>query len=121
MSLALAVDLTLGILPFIVGYATYRLSARSQAAHETAAGKAVDAAAYERARGIYEGAIAQLVREGEAARQERDRLAGEVRRLSSINDRLEAEAGKLEGVRGEVRRLTEANRRLRAQIEGAQP
>ena len=119
MSQTVVVDLVLGVLPFVVGFATYRLSARTQQAADAAAGKAVDAAAFDRARGIYLSAISQLEHEADAGRRERERLAGEVARLSAVNDRLEVEAGNLEGVRGEVKRLTEANRHLREQLAAA--
>lgn len=65
---------------------------------------------------IYEGAIRQLTSELDAVRTERDRLVGEVRRLSGINDALEQQVGQLGGVRGELERLQEVNARLAAEL-----
>lgn len=117
MTQTTVVDIILGVLPFLVGYATLRMTSRTANAAAIAEGKRVDAAAFERARGIYEGAISQLESELANVRTERDRLTGEVRRLSSINDQLEHQVGTMSHVGGEVDRLRETNRRLLAQLD----
>jgi septal ring factor EnvC (AmiA/AmiB activator) len=117
MSPALAVDVVLGILPFVVGYATLRMTSRTASQAAQVEAKRVDAAAFERARTIYEGAIDQLESELGQVRTERDRLSGEVRRLAGINDELERQTGVMHGVGGEVDRLRETNQRLLAELD----
>lgn len=120
-----------GLFAAVVSYLAYRLSTKQLKAQAVATAKAVDAEAYSRAEKIYQGAIAQLDEEAErwrrnsaALRDERDQLRreltaieGERDRLHDINDKLEAEVGRLSGFRDEAARLTEANSRLEAEIE----
>lgn len=53
-------EILLGVLTLIVGYSSFWLATRSTHAQGRAAVRAVDAAAYERARQIYEGALDTL-------------------------------------------------------------
>jgi predicted RNase H-like nuclease (RuvC/YqgF family) len=109
------------------GFAAYLLSGRSARAQAKASSDAVDAGAYQRAQGIYEGALQQQTLEIErlrerfnqvsaevsalraevtrqaVIREENERLSSEVRRLMTVVLRLEAES----------QRLTEENARLR--------
>ena len=109
-------DIILGLLPFIVGYATLRMSSRSVEASSRVQAREVDAAAFERARVIYEGAIDQLETELAAVRRERDHLVVEIRRLSGINDELERQLGTLAASGGEIDRLRSLNQQLQARL-----
>lgn len=70
MTPATLVTIALGVLPFLTGYLSYRLSARSAHEQAQAARNAVDAMAYQRAREIYDGAITNLRADVDRMRKE---------------------------------------------------
>lgn len=72
MSETLVINILLGLLTAGVAFAGIRLTARQTRSQAQAAIVAVDAAAYERAKGIYESAIGQLQRENDDLRKQRD-------------------------------------------------
>ena len=104
------------VLPFITGFAAWRLSTRQLTAQATADSKAVDAQAYDRAERITTAAVQRLEAQINRLQAERDGLRVERDRLHDLNDRLEGEVGKLRGLRDEAARLTEANQRLEAAL-----
>lgn len=88
MNLDRWVEACLGVVTVAVAYAALRGGRQANKAQALSESKAVDAAAYGRAQGIYEGAIKQL-------NNEVADLRAEVRNLRSSNAELAAEVTQL--------------------------
>lgn len=101
MSTSLIIQILLGLLVIILPTAVWFASTRAIRAQSGAAKGAVDAAAYGRAKDIYEGALDQL-------RTEVSDLRAEIARLRQAN----------EGLASQVQHLSEVNITLRDQISG---
>lgn len=97
-----------------VAYLAFRGATRAARQQESAAEKAVDAEAYERARKQYDSIIDQLDENRRGLQDEVARLRTEVGQLRNTNDQLLDQVGKL---RREVATLTQANRDLHHELE----
>lgn len=123
MTVTLIIQIVLGALPFITAFAAFHLSTRSTRAQAETAAKAVDAQAYDRARGIYEAAINQLGENLRAAARRAETAEAELSQLRDCKDRLDQVEDALRQTRRdlavgqrEVAELREANRALAAQV-----
>ena len=81
MSADRVIEILLAVLSGTVGYVSFRLSTKAAEAQDNATEAAVDAAAYDRAKDLYESAIDTLRTDLAAARVEISRLNGEVEQL----------------------------------------
>ena len=115
MSSTLVVELLLGLVTVVLGYNTFRSATQANREQSHAAVVAVDAAAYARARDIYESALdtlrAELVStrdEIHSLRQSNDQLRAEIAPLRRSNERLQSEITLL---RAEIVKLTDAENR----------
>lgn len=104
MSADLTVQILLGLLVLVVGFSGYITASRATRAQSASADKAVDAAAFERARQIYEGALETLRDELASCRSEllsaRGEISGlrhELARVRAELERLHPETGPLPG------------------------
>lgn len=75
------ITVLLAVLTGAVTFAGFRLSSGALSKQADAAKLAVDAAAYDRARGIYDGAIEQLQAENRSCRDERNSLREQIAAL----------------------------------------
>ena len=75
------IEILLALLSAAVGYASFRLSTKAGEAQDRATAVAVDAAAYDRAKELYESAIMTLRADLGNAREEIGRLNSEVSQL----------------------------------------
>jgi peptidoglycan hydrolase CwlO-like protein len=86
----------LGIIVAVVAYATFRQAQRATKAQSDATKTVVDAAAYDRAKELYESAIKTVTDESDRLRLEVSRLHTEVVRMNTVNNTLQGEVGKLQ-------------------------
>ena len=102
MSDALIVQILLGVLTIVIGVATYLSASRANQQQDRAATVAVDAAAYTRAREIYEGALGTL-------RVDVENMRIEIVAHRESNNALRVEIGSLResnnALRGEIAAL----------------
>lgn len=106
MTAQLFTEVILGLLTAVVAVAAYLSAQKANQAQAKAQATAVDAAAYGRAKEIYEGAIEALQSQTADLHDQVEQLGAEVGRLRSANTRLS----------GEVDRLRSANTDLKQQI-----
>ena len=92
MNPALAGTLAIGAVTAAIAVAAFWLSARAARAQSQAAGKAIDAGAYQRAREIYEGALDTLREELVACRAE----------LATARSDLTTARGEIAGLRTDI-------------------
>lgn len=118
------VDILLAILPVAVGIVTYINSQKALRSQAQTAEAEVDAQAYERARAIYESAIAAQSAQLDRMREQSDRqlalLNTEVNKLQESNATLRDEVFKLQSSNADLRtrvvELQSSNARLEAEI-----
>lgn len=103
------IEVLLGLLTLVVGFAGFWLASRSTGIQGKAAVKAVDAGAFERAREIYESAMSTLRGELNDTRSE----------LASARSDLIAARTEIAGLRQDMARLEEEIRLLRQQTGNA--
>ena len=100
MSGDLIIQVLLGILVLVVGYTGYVSASRATRSQSASAGKAIDAAAYERARELYESAITT---QGASLRAQITDLSAEVTRLRLQGVDLAAEVTALRALNTDLR------------------
>lgn len=104
MSAAVVTDIMLGVLTAAVGFVAFIASTRANREQAKARGLAVDAAAYARAKDIYEGALDSL-------KEEMERMRAETARVRESNDSLRKSN---DALRLEIHRLRDEVSALRA-------
>jgi peptidoglycan hydrolase CwlO-like protein len=103
----------IGGVAVVVSFLAYRLSRRAAREEESAAGKAVDAQAYDRARLLYESSITQMERETGRVQSQVTALRAEIQGLHEQADMQQTE---IRNQRAEIRTLRDDNRRLKAEL-----
>lgn len=104
MSASLAVEILLGLLTFSVSAVALFLGLRANKAQAQAASTAVDAAAYQRAKDIYESAIDSLKGQTTDLHDQVINLQTEVSRLRTQSADLQTEVSRLRSSNAELRR-----------------
>lgn len=104
MNAQLAVEVLLGLLTAVVAVAAFFSAQKANRAQAHATTIAVDAAAYGRAKAIYEGAIEALQSQTADLHDEVGRLSAEVSRLRSANSSLSDEVGRLHNANNDLKR-----------------
>ena len=102
----IAGSLAIGVVTAIIAVAAFWLSARAARAQHAAVAKGVDAAAYDRARELYESAIDNL-------QEETRRLEAQVASLRAEVAQVHDQAGLLQA---EIRKLRSSNDALRREL-----
>lgn len=114
MSAQLFTEVILGLLTAVVAVAAYLSAQKANQAQAKAQTTAVDAAAYGRAKAIYEGAIEALQSQTADLHEQVEQLSAEVSRLRSANTDLSDEVGQLRSANADLKRkITAIERRPR--------
>jgi peptidoglycan hydrolase CwlO-like protein len=110
----LAVEVLLGLLTAVVAVAAFFSAQKANQAQARAQVTAVDAAAYGRAKAIYESAIEALQSQTADLHEQVEALSTEVDRLRTANNDLSGEVGRLRSANSELKRkITVLERRQR--------
>lgn len=114
MSASLVVEVFLGLLTAAVAAAAFFSAQKANRAQAQASTIAVDAAAYSRAKQIYEGALDALQSQTADLHEQVEALSDEVGRLRSANIELSDEVGRLRSANTDLKRkITALERRPR--------
>lgn len=114
MNASIIVEVLLGLLTFAVAAAAYFAAQQANRSTAKASTVAVDAAAYGRAKQIYEGALDALQSQTADLHEQVEALSDEVGRLRSANIELSDEVGRLRNANTDLKRkITALERRPR--------
>lgn len=95
MSDSTLVEILLGVLALMIGVGSFVASGRAAKVQAIGLQADVESDAYERAKGIYEGAIGQLETQLRRLREEVGSLEGEISKLRAANRELASEVAEL--------------------------